>query len=112
MLCAHAAALISFLCAPLRIGGGLIDQRQGRRQHEGVEMRNLAIAIALVIGATFAMGPAYSAESLMSGGKCWISDPKANGSYKWGECPKQHAKKASKGHKTAKAGKKSDKKKA
>jgi hypothetical protein len=75
-------------------------------------MRNLAIAIALAVGAAFALGPANSAD-IKADGKCWISDPKANGAYKWAACPKEkHAAKAHKGHKTAKADHKSGHKKA
>jgi hypothetical protein len=67
-------------------------------------MRNLAIAIALAVGATFALSPANSAEPLKSDGKCWASNPKTNGMYNWGACPKEKvAKKEHKGHKTAKA---------
>jgi len=75
-------------------------------------MRNLAIAIALAVGATLTMGPANSAAPIMADGKCWASDTKTNGTYKWGACPKEkHAKKEQKGHKSAKAAHKSETKK-
>ena len=75
-------------------------------------MRYFVIAIALAIGATFALGPANSAEPIKSDGKCWASDAKTNGTYKWGACAKEkHAKKESKGHKSAKAAHKPEHKK-
>jgi hypothetical protein len=69
-------------------------------------MRYLFIAASLAFAATtmFAFAPASAAGKpppvMSDSGKCWMSDAKTNGTYKWGDCP-GGGKKG--GHKEAKA---------